>query len=283
MRLAYSTNGYTRTHLADAIRRIGAVGYQGVELLADDPHWTPGQSGALVRAVRAALADAGVAVSNVNANTAMGLWPSPMPETVFEPSLSHHDPAVRGRRLAYTRAALDFAAEVGAPALSVTSGRTEAEYSPQEGMRWFADSLAKVCEWGQARGVRIGIEYEPGLLVETSTEVAQILATVGHSMLGANLDLGHAICAGEDPLVAIERLADRIWNVHMEDIRGQKHYHLVPGEGDVDFAALVDGLAAAGYDRWITVELYTCSARADAAASSAHRVLAPLVQGAQRP
>ena len=82
---------------------------------------------------------------------------------------------------------------------------------------------------------------------------------------------------GEVPAEAINRLAGRIWNVHLEDIQGQKHYHLVPGEGDVDFQALLGALQAVGYNRWVTVELYTCAHRADAAARRAHEVLAPLI------
>ncbi len=107
-----------------------------------------------------------------------------------------------------------------------------------------------------------------------------MIAAVGHPRLGVNLDLGHAICAGEDPLHSIDQLAGRIWNVHLEDIRGRKHHHLIPGEGDVDFAGLIQRLAAHGYDRCVTVELYTCSHRADAAAARAFAVLSPLLPSA---
>jgi protein FrlC len=76
----------------------------------------------------------------------------------------------------------------------------------------------------------IGIEYEPGLLIETAAEVRRLIDEVNHPALGANLDIGHAVCAGENPLESIELLAGRIWNVHIEDIRGRKHFHLIPGE-----------------------------------------------------
>ena len=220
-------------------------------------------------AVRRALQQTGLTVSNINANTAMALWPEWIPETLFEPALSNHDAAVRARRIEYTRAALDFAVDVGARCLSVTSGRCEADVAPEDGKRYFAEGLARVCELAAERGIKVGIEYEPGLLVETAAEVKSIIDAVGHPALGANLDIGHAICVGEQPAEAIATLSGRIWNVHLEDIRGTKHFHLVPGEGDVDFAAVFAALEAHGYDAFVTVELYTCAGRADAAAAGA--------------
>lgn len=276
MKLAYSSNGFTRVDLPTAIRRIAAHGYAGVELLADTPHWAPPSVGGFALApVLAALRQSGLAVSNVNANTAVALWEEPPPEPVFEPSLSHHDPDVRTRRLAYSVAALELAAAVGAPAISVTSGRTEADVPPERGLAFFADSLRRLCLRAETYGVRVGIEYEPGLLVEHAAEVRALIEQVDHPLLGVNLDIGHAICAGEDPGEAIRLLAGRIWNVHLEDIRGRKHYHLVPGEGDVDFARVLAQLHEIGYDGFVTVELYTCSARADEAASRAFAHLAP--------
>ncbi len=269
MRLAYSTNGYQRVDLPTAVRQIASHGYEGVELLADRPHWSPEAGAEAVKAVRRALEETGMALSNVNANTAMGVWPEWIPELTFEPSLSNHDPAVRQRRLDYTYAALDFAAEVGSERLSVTSGRTEGEVPPEEGWAFFADSLAKVCERAASMNLKVGIEAEPALLVATTDEVLDILDRVGHPALGANLDLGHAICAGEDPCESIAKLAGRIWNVHVEDLKAAKHYHLVPGEGDVDFGALFAALRAVDYPHFVTVELYTCSAIADEAASRA--------------
>ncbi|MGK0358670.1 MAG: protein FrlC [Bradymonadia bacterium] len=266
---AYSSNGFTRVSLPEAIERIAAHGYSGVELLADRPHWHPGLGASDRAAILRALQATGLTVSNINANTAMALWPEWMPETVFEPALSNHDAAVRARRIDYTRAALDFAVEVGARCVSVTSGRCEADIEPGEGKRYFAEGLARICEDAAERGLKIGVEYEPGLLVETAAEVKAMIDAVGHPALGANLDIGHAICVGEDPADAIATLAGRIWNVHLEDIRGTKHFHLVPGEGDIDFAAVFAALEAHGYDNFITVELYTCSARADAAAAAA--------------
>jgi sugar phosphate isomerase/epimerase len=69
----------------------------------------------------------------------------------------------------------------------------------------------------------------------------------------------------------VKLLAGRIWNVHLEDLPGGKHYHLAPGEGDFPFAEAKAALAAAGYDGWLTWEIYTATADPDAAARKAAR------------
>ncbi len=278
MYLAYSSNGFTRVDLPAALRGIAAAGFRGAELLFDRPHFTPADlTGEGLARLRGVLRETGLRVSNINANTAVALWPAPPPEPVFEPSLSNVDASVRAKRLAYSRAAVDLAVAVGAGCVSVTSGRTQAHVPPEDGFACFAEALGELCDYADARGVRIGIEYEPALLCERATEVAAVIGAVGHRALGVNLDLGHALCAGEDPVESIALLAGRIWNVHLEDIRGGKHHHRIPGDGDVDFRRLLLALRAHGYDGPLTVELYTCSDIADEAATRAHAHLAPLL------
>ncbi len=272
MKLAYSTNAYTRTTLDLAIDRIAALGYDGVEILCDQPHWFATRVD-VAHAERTArrLADRGVGVSNLNANTANGFFDPPPPENVFEPALSNADADVRRRRVDYTIRAMELAKVVGAGAVSVTSGRPTPGTPPDRALDDFVDSLCRVCDAAARLDVRVGIEYEPGLLVERATELAEVMRRVDSDHLGANLDIGHSWLDGEAPEEAVGLLAGRIWNVHVEDILGRKHYHLVPGDGDLPFNRYFAALAAAGYDGYLTVELYTC---ADAPDEAGERSLA---------
>ena len=69
MKLAFSTNAYTRFPLAEALRGIKAAGFEGVEILADVPHAYPGSMNAETTAeVRNVLEETGLAVSNINCN-----------------------------------------------------------------------------------------------------------------------------------------------------------------------------------------------------------------------
>lgn len=258
MRFAYSTNAYTRFTLKEALYEIARLGYAGAEILCDHPHWFPGRVDAReVDEVAAVLAETGLAVSNLNANTANGYFSPLPPENVFEPALSNPKRAKRDWRVGFSIEALRLAAAVGAPCVSLTAGHPTPGCDPALGLDYFVASLKRVCEAAEVHGVNVGIEYEPGLLVERATEVLETIERVGSPRLGVNLDIGHSHLDGEPVETTIAALAGRIWNVHVEDIRGRKHFHRVPGEGDLPFGRYFRALRAAGYRGFLTVELYS--------------------------
>ena len=67
MKLAYSSNAYTRFSIEETIRRISAIGFTGLELLADVPHaWPAGLLPERVEAIRACLSEHQLQIANVN-------------------------------------------------------------------------------------------------------------------------------------------------------------------------------------------------------------------------
>jgi sugar phosphate isomerase/epimerase len=95
-------------------------------------------------------------------------------------------------------------------------------------------------------------------------------------MLGANLDIGHSVVMGEDIATILRLLKGRIWNCHIEDLMGRKHYHLIPGTGTFDWHALKHALEAIHYNRFLTVELYTCPDKPIEAARRSVKFLKPI-------
>ena len=279
--LAFSTNAYTEYGLDEAVRRIAAHGYDGVELLCDDPHgYFPSFDADDRRALLDALDETGIAVSNVNANTATGYYDDAPPSAFFDPSIVTADEEERRWRVEYTKRAIDLADTVDSPAVSVATGRPLPGTPPAEAHEYLRESLREILDYAEPRGVDIGIEFEPGLLVGCTDEALDPIDDLGRSSLGINLDLGHAAVDGEDLAEAIRRSARHITGLHVEDIpggRGGKHYHLVPGDGGLDFPAAFDALAQIGYDGFATVELYTYPDEPDAAARRSHETLAEYV------
>ncbi|MBI5366451.1 MAG: sugar phosphate isomerase/epimerase [Planctomycetes bacterium] len=272
-RFAYSTNAFTRTDLGAAIDAIARLGFAGIEVLADAPHLVPGQTdAAAARALGARVRAAGLAISNVNINTARVLDGATAGDGPG-PTLVEADGARRAARLQYVVQALECAGELGAAAASITSGPLPAGADAGVARRLFLDALPPILERARALGLRVGIEYEPDFVVGTAETLAQVLAAAAAPELGANLDLGHAQVVGDAPEAAIRRFAGRTWNMHVEDIRGRVHHHLVPGDGDLDFAAVRRALAETGYGGFLTLELYTC---ADAPVEAGRRGLAAL-------
>jgi sugar phosphate isomerase/epimerase len=280
MKLSFSTNAFVRFSVPEAIDIIAKTGYSGVEILADIPHLYPFSTTAseLVQ-IAASLEKNRVRPANINANTAVGYYGAKFWEPLFEPSLANPDPEARRWRVAYTRKCIDIAAFLSCGNVSVTSGKMVPGVKPEESLALLKQSLFEIIGYAAARRVRVGMEYEPGLLVERAEELDRLIREIGSENFGANLDLGHSYLAGESPVDVAERLGSRIFHIHLEDIGSRKHYHLVPGEGDIDFEEIFRALAGIDYDGFVTVELYTCSENPGQAARRAFDYLKTYMDG----
>lgn len=256
--LSFSTNAFVRFSVCEAVERIAALGFDGVEILADVPHLFAGRRlDPELAGLKAVLRRSGIRAANVNANTAVGYYGGCFWEPLFEPSLANPDPDARKWRIEYSKRCVEIAHELECPNVSVTSGRMVPGTLPSESFELLTGSLEAVLRCGEAHGVRIGMEYEPGLLVERCGELEALMRVLDSPWFGANLDLGHSHVLGEEPEFVVRSLGARIFHVHIEDIARRKHYHLIPGLGEVDFAALFRILDDNRYDGFITVELYT--------------------------
>ena len=109
MKLAFSTNAYTKHSLIDALRGIKRAGFAGVEILADTPHAYPDAiDAAFTDSVKRELEKLELAVSNINVNCSFGYWKDAPPEPYFEPSLISPNPKHREDR----RAQKEFKVEI---------------------------------------------------------------------------------------------------------------------------------------------------------------------------
>lgn len=270
MQLAFSTNAYMRFTVDEALRRLAAIGYAGVELMADVPHaWPAGLLPEQKRLIRDTLDRCGLAISNVNAFMMNAIADPRQP--YWHPSWIEPDLHYRRIRIEHTKRALTLAKELGAPNITTEPGGPLAPgMSFEEGLEQYVRELRPVVEHAEREGVMLLVEPEPGLLIESSSQYLRFAECIQSPMLGLNFDIGHMYCVGEDPAEAIRTLAPHIRHVHLEDIASSRvHRHLIPGEGAIDFASTAAALGEIGYGGWITVELYPYVKDPDAAARTA--------------
>ncbi len=73
---------------------------------------------------------------------------------------------------------------------------------------------------GRARekGIRILIEPEPGLLIESSGQFLELFQDLDSTVFGLNFDVGHFFCVREDPSELIHRMNGVFAHFHLEDI-----------------------------------------------------------------
>ena len=267
-RLAFSTNAFKQTSCAAAIDAIADVGYAGVELMADQPHFTPSQmTTSEVADLSDQVADRELTVSNVNAFTGFFAaeepgYPHGRPTgDTYHPTWLDPDADRRDVRVQHTLSSIRLAAAVGAATVSLQPGGPTIGTSlsrPAAGRR-FAEGVRRCLPTARELGVTLAIEPEPGLFLQTTLEYADWKDEhfADEPLVSMNFDVGHAFCVGEDPATIAREMAGQYAHVHLEDIAASRvHQHLVPGEGAIDFAALFAALDEVGYVGWVTVELY---------------------------
>ena len=282
MQLAFSSNAYLRFSIEETIARIAALGYRGIELLADVPHaWPAGLLESQKQAIRDALAKHGLTISNINAFMMNAIADPRQP--YWHPSWIDPDPHYRAIRREHTKRALQLAVDLGAPHITTEPGGPLAEGQTwQSAAEIFYDELMPCIELAEALDMPLLIEPEPGLLIECFDQYLEIVDRIDSPLVGLNFDVGHAFCVGEDPQDWIAKMADHTLHYHFEDIAATRvHQHLVPGRGAIDFAATLAEIQKTGYDGWLTVELYPYLDDPDGAAREAREYLEKVLSGLQ--
>ena len=121
MKLAYSSNAYLNYSVEETIARIAALGYAGLELLADVPHaWPAGLLPERKQAIRDCLQQHGLAIANVNAFMMNAVADPRQP--YWHPSWIEPDPHYRAIRREHTKRALALAKELGAASIQTEPG-----------------------------------------------------------------------------------------------------------------------------------------------------------------
>jgi inosose dehydratase len=132
----------------------------------------------------------------------------------------------------------------------------------------YGRKVSEFSDWCAGQGMPLSFHHHMGTVVETEPELDLLMA---HSSVPLLLDAGHLAFAGGDPLRAINKHHKRITHVHTKDVRmdvingldRSKHSFLdavalgaftVPGDGSLDFAAIVKRFAGYGYEGWFVVE-----------------------------
>jgi sugar phosphate isomerase/epimerase len=279
-RLAFSTNGYLKYSFREAARRLAAIGYAGLEIMADVPHaWPACLLEEQKQAIRAALAENRLAISNVNAFMMNAL--NDRRQKYWHPSWIEPDVNYRHIRIDHTMRALTLARELGAPCITTEpGGPVEPGESWSAALKLFVEMLKPVIAHAEQEGVPLLIEPEPGLLIETADQFEELMKHIDSPAVGLNFDIGHFYCVGDDPAPTVHRLQKHLRHVHLEDIAATRvHHHLVPGDGAIDFAPVLQALRDVGYAGWVTIELYPYVDDPDAAARTALERIQKIMAG----
>ncbi len=275
MDLGFSSNAFSDHSLFYSIEILSKIGYDGIEIVLDIPHaFLPLKKNEILK-IKESLSKNNLQVTNLNANTVLG-WHKNSYGEKFEPSLSNNNQKLRTWRIEYTKQAIDLAESLNSKSICITSGLGNVKNS-ETCLKLFQNSLTEIGEYAEKKNVFVAIEYEPDLLVDTSKKVWKLLSK-DFKNIGLNLDTCHVEVIGENLPKIISTFGKKIFHIHISDCKNNIHFHLLPGEGIINFQQMYDSLNKVGYSGYLTAELYTYSKIPQEAASKAFIYLANLIK-----
>lgn len=134
----------------------------------------------------------------------------------------------------------------------------------------YADRLTRFARHTLAHGVRVAYHHHMGAYVEAPADVDELMRRAGPEV-GLLFDTGHITFAGGDAVTMLAKHVQRVCHVHCKDVRPDvirlarnnnwsflesviNGAFTVPGDGVVDFPAVIRLLRDNGYSGWLVVE-----------------------------
>jgi sugar phosphate isomerase/epimerase len=232
IRIGCTTRPYAQVSFQEACQRIAAAGYTDVALFFP-VGIGPDSSREEVLAARSVAQDAGLAPSMLLARTHM--------------ELGLKDAVSEYKRL------IDNAAILGATWLLELGTGNEAFYEDYYAL------LRQVAPYAQQAGVQITLKPHGGITL-TNDDLIAAYRKVDHPAFGLCYDPGNIIYytkGQERPETHIERVAPLVKSGIIKDcivVDGKPDVMITPGEGWVDFEAVLSGLVKGGFDGPLYVE-----------------------------
>lgn len=132
----------------------------------------------------------------------------------------------------------------------------------------YGRKISDFADWCASQGMPISYHHHMAAAIETEAELDLLMQ---HSSVPLLFDAGHMAFAGGDVLRVIDKHHKRITHVHTKDVRKDvidgldrsresfldavvKGAFTVPGDGSLDFEAIIKRCASYGYEGWFVVE-----------------------------
>lgn len=262
MKLGVSSYSYSRyvsegkIDLFGLIKTTAEIGFEGIEFSGFGPEGNDADPIELAKKVKDACAEAGLTIMS---------W-------TIGADFLRNDVDAEIERL---KGQVDIAAALGAPKMrhDATGGfpdRTNGLAEFFEALPIVAKGYAGVTEYAADKGVKTMIENH-GFFFQDSDRVEALINKVGNPNFGALVDIGNFLCADEEPMQAVKRMAPYAFHVHAKDFHvkpmcadpGEGWFRsrggvplrgAIVGHGNVNTKRCIEILKEGGYDGFLSIE-----------------------------
>lgn len=216
-KLSYSCNSADLLPIEEVCNQLWMFGYSGVELSFqrgqfDPQNITPERIAELTQFFKTSP------IRPVCISTATTKFLSEVPH---EPSLINHDPESRAKRFDLILMGIKLAEEINIPLVSFQSGyiRDEQSHLSHTQIMSILSTEIKNLLTHIKKNVRLVLEPEPGMFIETIEEAHELISLVNDQRFGLHLDIGHVFCSEKDYIKAIRTHGKHTLYMHMADIK----------------------------------------------------------------
>jgi len=163
--------------------------------------------------------------------------------------VSSLDDGIRAQGLAAWREAMDMAVEFDAGMVVVhPSAEPIADDEREARSARSVQMLESLADDARERGLRLAVELLPRTcLGHSAPELLRLLDGLDPAIFGACLDVNHLMDRPDTVPDAVRELGSRLFTLHLSDYDGIDEKHWPPGQGVIDWVALMQALRDIGY------------------------------------
>jgi sugar phosphate isomerase/epimerase len=203
-----------------------------------------------------------------------------IPMMCCSPDFTHRDKTLREKEVAKQMRWIDMTYALGGGYCRVLSGQKRPGLTVDEGVKLAAECIEACLPYAAERNITLILEnhykddfWEYPEFAQKMDVFCKLVNSIQHPFFGVNYDPSNTYLAGEDPLVLLDKVLNRVVTMHasdrylrygtIEDLRkeegGAAGYakrlsHGEIGKGLNDYDAIFSRLKKAGFNGWISIE-----------------------------
>ncbi|MEM1575701.1 MAG: sugar phosphate isomerase/epimerase [Nitrososphaerota archaeon] len=129
------------------------------------------------------------------------------------------------------------------------------EFSWKEAWDNYVNRIRKIVDIVEKNKLLFALEIRPYEIISNSDSMLNLIKTIGSKNLGLVFDTAHFFVQKEILPIALEKLKDNIFLIHLADNDGCNDYHWAPGKGKIDWENFLKAVKKINYDRFLNIDV----------------------------
>ena len=242
MKIAYNTLVYANQNISEGIKRLAKYGYDGVDFVGEPQNYD-------VEEIKKLLTE-----NNIEASSICGVYSN-------ERDFVSADPRIRKQAVQYVMELVDFAAAIGAKAISIQASacmKINAQASWEQEWSWAVEGIRKAGEYAATKNINLTLEawnrYET-YFINRVEQALDMVNEINLPNVGVMGDTYHMNIEEANIGDALRSLGDKLYYLHIADSN-----RAAPGRGHIDFDEVGQALKDINYQGWVSMELLPAAA-----------------------